>query len=311
MGVGIHRCYLPSVAALVFTSVHEQHVRGMIRDYAELHVCRSENDLALLTGSHRIDALIASLVGPLGESTLPLLASLRMKLPHVPVIAYIEMEPGDARHLLAAGRSGVSLVLFHGMAESRHLVADILRDAHAHTLAGHLQGALQQVKSEYVVRFCQYCLTHAARPLTVERVAFDIRVTRQHLAREFAAAGLRPPSWYVGVSRILLAAKLLDIQQQPVERVARVLQYPSGTALSQAMRHYTSKSPGELRGCGGFEYVLELVRLSLAAGQNGARLHQSVRSLAPAFLAPDGLRTIPGTFDRPIHACRPADYLSI
>lgn len=270
MGVGIHRRYLPSVAALVFTNVHEQHVRGMVRDCADLRVCRTADDLMLFAKSQRIDVLIASLADQLGESTLPLLGSLRVKLPHVPVIAYIEMEPESARHLLAAGRSGVSLVLFHGVAESRLVIADVLRDAHAHTLAGDLQSTLAQVKSGYVVRFCQYCLTHAVRPLTIERVTSDIRVTRQHLAREFAASGLRPPRWYMGALRILLAAKLLDIQQQPVDRVARVLQYPSGTAFRQAVRHYTSMSPTELRGHGGFEYVLGMVRDSLMAG-NSAR----------------------------------------
>lgn len=263
LGVGIHRRYLPSVAALVFTSEHEQHVRSMFRDCADLHLCKTAEHLARLVDSHRIDVLLAVLVSPLGDSTVPLLASLRVKLPHVPVIAYVEMKPDNARHLLAAGHGGVSLVLVHDTPDSRQLLADVLREAHAHTLAGHLQGALDQVKSGYVIRFCQYCLTHAARPLTVERVASDIRVTRQHLAREFAVAGLRPPGWYVGASRILLAAKLLDIQQQPVERVARVLHYPSGTALRQAMRHYTSMTPSELRRHGGFEYVLGVVRESL------------------------------------------------
>lgn len=264
MGVGLHRYYLPSVAALVFTNAHEQHVRETVRDIAQLKVCKSEDDLARMVNSHPIDALIAALAGPLGESTLPLLASLRVKLPLLPVIAYVEMDPGDARRLLAAGKSGMSLVLFHGTAESRHIVADVLRDAHAYTLAGYLQGDLEQVKSEYVVRFCQYCFTHAARPLTVEQVATDIHVTRQHLAREFAASGFRSPGWYVGISRILMAAKLLDIQQQPVERVARVLQYRSGAALRQAIQHYMSMNPSELRGSGGFGYVLEMVRQSLS-----------------------------------------------
>ena len=69
-------------------------------------------------------------------------------------------------------------------------------------------------------------------------------------------AQLPPPARIVGWGRILVAARMLEDTTQSTEKVARALNFVSGTSLRNMMRRYTRCGPETLRQRGGFDYAL-------------------------------------------------------
>lgn len=254
----VRQLYVPLVAALLFDQAHEAQLRKLTRDRATL-LCLND-DVALLRtlASRSVDVLVTVLANPSGEPTLPVISEVRRALPQLPIVAYVEPNRSHIEHLPEAGRHGVALAILHGDTDWTSF-AHVLRHAPAHALSEDFTSELGLVRSEYVRRFCQTCFALAAQPITVESVSANVRATRQHIAREFAALGMRSPGWYVGVSRALLATRLLE-QQQSMQRIACAMHFPSTIALRQALRRYTGMPVRQLRERGGFQEIAALVR---------------------------------------------------
>ena len=115
------------------------------------------------------------------------------------------------------------------------------------------------------VEFCVY-FPHEAKGGA--QVARALGVHRKTLVNQCARTGMPTPSVLVSWCRVLHAAVLLSTSTRPVDQIARLLDFQSGTALRNMFRRYTGMRPSEVRGREQLGAVLAVFR---AAIRDGAR----------------------------------------
>ena len=94
---------------------------------------------------------------------------------------------------------------------------------------------------------------------------------RRTLVNRMQASRLPPPSELWAWSRVLLAARYLEMPGRSVEWVASSVGYPSANALRNALKRHAHLVPGDLRLDGGFARVTLAFRGALLAAQRSAR----------------------------------------
>jgi len=87
-------------------------------------------------------------------------------------------------------------------------------------------------------------------PTQTAHVAQALRVTREHLSREFAAGGAPNLKRVIDLARTACAADLLGNPGYSVRQVVRILGYASPSHLAGAARRVAGATPQELREAG-------------------------------------------------------------
>lgn len=88
-----------------------------------------------------------------------------------------------------------------------------------------------------------WAVEHLNEPLTVERLARHARLSPRTFARRFkAATGTTPLRWLLA-QRVVLAQRLLETTDQPVELVARACGFGTAAGLRQHLFRALSTSP--------------------------------------------------------------------
>ena len=93
-------------------------------------------------------------------------------------------------------------------------------------------------------------LRRAAGPTKTAQVAAALRVTREHLSREFAAGGAPNLKRVIDLARAACAADLLGNPGYTVRAVVHILGYASPSHLAGAARRVAGATPQELRAVG-------------------------------------------------------------
>ncbi|HYX83166.1 MAG TPA: AraC family transcriptional regulator, partial [Gemmatimonadales bacterium] len=93
-------------------------------------------------------------------------------------------------------------------------------------------------------------LRRAGTPTKTGHVAQALRVTREHLSREFGAGGAPNLKRVIDLARTACAADLLGNPGYTVRCVVRILGYASPSHLAGAARRVAGVTPAELRELG-------------------------------------------------------------
>jgi transcriptional regulator GlxA family with amidase domain len=101
----------------------------------------------------------------------------------------------------------------------------------------------EQVGPDAIGAALSWALAHLDQPLTVTDLAARATMSQRTFARRFRAVhGTTPHRWLVN-QRLLLARRLLETTDVPVERVAARAGFGSATALRQHFRRAVATSP--------------------------------------------------------------------
>jgi AraC-like DNA-binding protein len=92
---------------------------------------------------------------------------------------------------------------------------------------------------------------------TVSGLARSLYMSRRALGRRFTTRGLPVPSHWLHFGRILRASVRLQNPGLTLYAVACELGYPDGFALSNQMHRLTRLRPSIMRGCFGWEWIVE------------------------------------------------------
>ena len=208
--------------------------------------CRSPAALERLLEKRLIDAVVLAPQPVL----LPELSQWRARLPLVPLVAYGPFRPDDGELLLAC-RNAVSLVAVEGVddpvigelvvrssitAERRRALADgprVLR----------LTERIQQAAWDLLVGDVE-------RPIRTGALANRLRVSREHLSRQFGAGGAPNLKRVIDLTRIACAAQLLGNPGYTLPTVVRVLNFASRGHLANTARRIANAGPQELGSLG-------------------------------------------------------------
>lgn len=201
--------------------------------------CRSPAALRRVLERRLVDAIV------LCPSTalLPELEGMRRELPGIPVVAYAPFRPDDGELLLACRRHAVASVAVEGVddpivgdvvmrssitAERRRALADAPRML-------RLTEPLQQAAWSVLVG-------EVERPIRTSTLAKLLKVSREHLSRQFGAGGAPNLKRVIDLTRVACAAQLLANPGFTIPTVVRVLHFASSSHLSSTARRIAKVS---------------------------------------------------------------------
>jgi len=225
-------------------SVRQGYPRGM--GGGSVRLCRGLAQVERLLAQRLVDAVVLD-VKAAPEAAL----ALPPRFPRIPMYALSAFRPDDGPLIAACYGAGFTGVLVEGVdsALSGEWVAartaqvarrEALRDA---PKLLRLTDRLQLAAWEEVLR-------RVAAPITTGQLAHALRVTREHLSREFAAGGAPNLKRVIDLARAACAADLLGNPGYSVRGVVRILGYASSSHLAAVGRRVAGATPRELRHLG-------------------------------------------------------------
>ncbi|HEX9704318.1 MAG TPA: AraC family transcriptional regulator [Gemmatimonadales bacterium] len=219
---------------------------GYPRAAGRVALCRSLEALERLLFQRLVDAVV------LDAKTAPSRAlTLPSRFPRIPVYVLSAFRPDDGRLLADTRAAGVAGLLVEGVDNSmlgEWLAARTAQVVRRRALAGaprllRLTDRLQLDAWEEVLR-------RAGAPVRTADIARVLRVTREHLSREFAAGGAPNLKRVIDLARTACAADLLANPGYTVRAVVRILGYASPSHLSTAARRVAGAVATELKDLG-------------------------------------------------------------
>ncbi len=217
--------------------------RGLRARGVRLVGCRRPEQLARVFQGELVDAVVVGATRDGLEATL----SLATRFPRVPVFLAGPFRPDDAPMLLAYRRGGVRAILVDGVDD--HAAAELVAARGASRQRRNtLRDAprLLRLTEPLQVRAWDEVLGRVGTTTTTAHIAKALRVTREHLSREFAAGGAPNIKRVIDLARVLCAADLLANPGYSVATVARVLRFSSPSHLAGCAKRIVGASPKEL-----------------------------------------------------------------
>lgn len=194
--------------------------------------CRNSAALHRLLEKRLVDAIVLALQPTL----LPELTQWRARLPLVPLVAYGPFRPDDGELLLAC-RHTVSAVAVEGVDDP--IVGELVARSSitAERRRALAEGPRVLRLTETIQRAAwDLLLGEVERPIRTNVLARRLRISREHLSRQFGAGGAPNLKRVIDLTRIACAAQLLGNPGYSVPTVVRVLNFASPTHLANTAR---------------------------------------------------------------------------
>jgi AraC-like DNA-binding protein len=228
---------MPAIAALLESRAAVAALRRTIpKGGPSVVTCRSAAALHRLLETRLVDAVV--LAPQLG--LLPELAQLRTRLPYVPLVAFAPFRPDDGELLLAC-REAVSAVAVEGVDDP--IVGDLVIRA---SITAQRRRALAEAPrmlrlTEPLQRSAwDVLLGEVERPIRTTVLASRLRISREHLSRQFGAGGAPNLKRVIDLTRVACAAQLLGNPGYSLPTVVRVLHFASPSHLANTAQRIAS-----------------------------------------------------------------------
>jgi AraC-like DNA-binding protein len=219
---------------------------------------------AALQRAH-FDVLVIEMTDITGAPTEQSIRGIRVRFPRLSVLGHVIMKPGISSHVLTFARAGVHELIVAGVDDSAVVLRLALQRASQRCLAEEVYAEISCSLPREAATLVRYCLEHASESPTIDDISRAMRVHRRTLVNRMQSAMLPPPSELSAWSRVLLAARYLEMPGRSVEWVALTVGYPSANALRNALKKYTGLVPSELREDDGFARATRAFRAALVS----------------------------------------------
>ncbi len=211
------------------------------------------------------DVLVIEPTDANGQTTEQTIRGIRERFPRLSVLGHLIMKPGISSQLLSFARAGVHELIVAGIDDSAMVLRLALQRASQRCLAEEVYAEVSPSLPREAAVLVRYCLDHASEAPTIDDISRALGVHRRTLVNRMQSAMLPPPSELWAWSRVLLAARYLEVPGRSVEWVADTVGYPSANALRNALKKYTGLVPSELREDDGFARATLSFRAALLA----------------------------------------------
>lgn len=245
------------IATLLPQPAHVQRLQAALRDRHELRECAGWMELFRTCDREPIRVAVVDLFAE-GEVNHEVLRQLKQRLPRLTVVAYVTMAVDRGHALFDAGRAGVDGLVLAGEDDAPRPLLALIERAESSSLAGLVRRSLDGV-DPLVTDAVLLSVARAHERLSAAALARLLAVPRRVVSQRLAAAGFPPPQKLLTWGRLILAAHLLEDEHRSADRVARGLEFPSGSAFRNTCQRYLRASPLQVRERGGASYVIRIL----------------------------------------------------
>ena len=215
---------------------------GYPRGLGRVRICRNIAALERVLYGRLVDAVVLDI-----KSAPSQILDLPARFPRIPFYVLSMFRPDDGRLMAELRAAGVAGILVEGVDNAvagEWVAARTAQIRRRHALADaprllRLTDPLQLSAWEEVLR-------RMDAPLRTVEIAQRLRVTREHLSREFGAGGAPNLKRVIDLARTVCAADLLGNPGYSVGSVVRILSYASPSHLAAASRRVAGVRTAEL-----------------------------------------------------------------
>ena len=228
-------------------NVRTQLRRGLSRSGVRVMACRSWQHLHAVYQRELVDAFVVD-VRSYGTEAAADLADL---YPRIPLFAMSAFRPDDGPLLDRCRAVGFRGILVRGVDDT--VAADLIA-----TRSASRQRQLELGNATRLLRLTEplqlevwrAVLARVGSPSRTSDIADGLKVTREHLSREFAAGGAPNLKRVIDLVRTVWVADLLRNPGYDVRTVACILQFSSPSHLAGSVKRVAGVTPSELPGLG-------------------------------------------------------------
>jgi AraC-like DNA-binding protein len=220
--------------------------RGYPRRAGSVRLCRSLDAVEALLADRLVDAVVLDVKAATDRAL-----ELSARFPRIPVYALSAFRPQDAGLLARCYRAGLAGTLVEGVDNAvvgEWVAARTAQVSRRRELAD--APAVLRLTDPIQLAAWDEVLRRVAVPLRTSDVARTLRVTREHLSRQFSVGGAPNLKRVIDLARAACAADLLANPGYTVRHVGRILGYASPSHLAAAARRVAGATPAELRELG-------------------------------------------------------------
>lgn len=217
--------------------------------------CKSWAEVASACQDEAVHLAVVDLFAD-GKANFDPVRQLKLRFARVTLVAYVTFTPDRARELFDAGRAGFDGLLIVDQDDSTLQLKHVIEQAEARGVAGlirHRLGALQPVVRDAVL----VAVTRAHMRLTSHRLAEILSTPRRTLVAKLAQDHFPPPQKLISWGRLIVAAQMLEDRNRSADSIARILDFPSGSAFRNTCQRYVRSTPQEIRAAGGARHVVD------------------------------------------------------
>lgn len=106
-------------------------------------------------------------------------------------------------------------------------------------------------------------VTRAHLRLTGHRLSEILGLSKRLLVASLAESRCPPPQKLITWGRLIVASQMLEDEARTADGVARLLDFPSGSAFRNTCQRYVGATPHEIRAKGGANWVASRFVLEL------------------------------------------------
>jgi AraC-like DNA-binding protein len=262
-----------TVIGLIANRGDQARLAGALRGFARFRAVASLDECRALLREElaTVAALILEAQDLSGVPTMPFVAQVNDSLPAVPILGYCEVGLRRGGEAVALIRAGVHDIVLRGVDDGALALRDAVVGASHSTAANRVITALRPLVHSSILPLLEHCLSFGRRGITVASAAVALGVHRKTLVNLCARSKLPPPAILLGWCRLFLVAALLERKSYTVERIAHELEYPSSTALRNAIRRYVGVTATQVRERGGLQFVLDHFAAQMEIWRSGTQ----------------------------------------
>ena len=201
-------------------------------------------------------ALLVDLFDDTGAATAPAIEVIRSHDRDLPIVLWCPPHEVSSDRFSEACRAGVTGVLFQSSGAFEQYALTQLVPRGTLTFNEWVEGTLHRTVPREARAVVDICLHRANSELTVPLIARQLGLARRTLSEHMTRSGLPSASSLLEWGRLLRAAWDLEHSDLTVERISMEHSYASSSAMREALKRRTGDGPTELRGQGGFGWVL-------------------------------------------------------
>ncbi len=252
---------MATLAAMITDPNALQRLSAAVQgDHAVIH-CANWESLEAACKDEAVSLAIVDLFAE-GKTHFDVIRRLKMRAERLTLVAYVTVSIERARDLFDAGRAGLDGLLIAGQDDTPAAFRAVLERAEARGVAQLIRPRVAQYPP-MVRDAIMVAVTRAHLRLTGQRLAEICNVSKRHLLTSLDDAGCPPPQKLITWGRLIVAAQMLEDGQRTADGVARVLDFPSGSAFRNTCQRYVGATPQEIRAKGGANWVASLFLLEL------------------------------------------------